>query len=59
MRDYFNCKLCDKSIRIKSKRKHLNSQYHTFLYDRIIFRYIIPNPEFLQRGNITKFCSSI
>ena len=52
MSEYFNCKLCDKSIRNKSKKKHLISQYHKFLRDSIIFRYNIPNPDFLQIENI-------
>ena len=52
MSDYFDCKLCDKSIRIESKKKHLNSQYHTYLSDGIIFKYFFPNPDFLQMENI-------
>ena len=28
MNDYFHCDQCDKIIKIRSKKKHLNSQYH-------------------------------
>ena len=31
MSDCFHRKLCDKSIKIKSKKKHLNSQNHQVL----------------------------
>ena len=54
MTDYFNCKLCDKSIKIKSKKKHLNSKYHDFWSTRIICPYIITNPHFLQIEGILK-----
>ena len=54
MSHYFKCKLCDKSINIKSKKKHLNSQYHKSLSRSIISRYIITNPDFLQIENILK-----
>ena len=37
MSDCFNCKLCDKSIKIKSKKKHQNSQYHENLTKSINF----------------------
>ena len=36
MGDYFHCDLCDKSIKIKSKKKHLTSQYHKSLTRSII-----------------------
>ena len=54
MSDYFNCKLCDKSIKIKSKKKHLNSQYHKSLRMSIISRYSVINPDFLDKDNILK-----
>ena len=54
MGDYFNCKLCDKSIMIKSNKKHLFSQYHNILCMSIISRYSITNPHFLQIENILK-----
>ena len=37
MSDYFNCMLCDKSLKIKAKKKHLNSQRHKSLSMSIIF----------------------
>ena len=52
MREYFNCKLCDKSIKIISKKKHLNSTNRQNLKDSIIFRYILQKPDFLQIDNI-------
>ena len=54
MSDCFNCKLCDKSIKIKSKKKHLNSHYQNFLSMSITSIYIITNPDFLQLENIIK-----
>ena len=54
MSDYFNCKLCDKSIRIKSKKKHTNSFNYKYLSDSKIFRYIIQNPDFLKKDNTLK-----
>ena len=54
MSEYFNCKLCDKGIKMKSKKKHLNSIYHRYLSDSIIIRYIIQNPDFLNIDNTLK-----
>ena len=54
MGEYFNCKLCDKSIKIRSEKKHLNFLYHDFLSTSIICRYIITNPDFLQIEDILK-----
>ena len=54
MSEYFNCKLCDKSIKTKSKTKHSISTNHKFLSNRILFRYIVPNPDFLHIENILK-----
>ena len=54
MNDYFNCKLCDKSIKIKCKKKHLSSQYHKSLSMSIVSRYRITNPDFLHKENIIK-----
>ena len=31
MSDYSFCKLCDKSIKVKPKKKYLNCQYHQSL----------------------------
>ena len=52
MSDHFNCKLCDKSIKIKSKKKHLNSQYHKSLSTSIISIYSVTNPDFLHIDNV-------
>ena len=54
MSEYFNWKLCDKSIKIKTKKKHLNSQYQKFLSMSIISRYNITNLDFPQIENIIK-----
>ena len=54
MRNYFNCRLCDKSIKIQSKKIQLNSQYHNFLSMSIISRYSVTNPDFLNIDNIIK-----
>ena len=48
------CKLCDKSIKIRCKKKHLNSRYHEFLGTSIICSSIIKNPDFLQKEDILK-----
>ena len=54
MSAFFNCKLCDKIFKIKTKKKHLNSQYHESLSMSIISRYSIANPDFLHIVNILK-----
>ena len=54
MSDYFHCELCDKSIKIKSKKKHLNSQYHKSLTRSIICKYTVKNPSFLHVEDILK-----
>ena len=54
MSDYFNCKLCDKSIKIKSKKKHLNSQYHKDLCMSIKCRHSVTNPDFLHTEDTLK-----
>ena len=48
MSAYFNCKLRDKSIKIKSKKKHLNSQYHRYISMSITSIYSVTNPDFLH-----------
>ena len=45
---YFHCELCDRSIKIKSKRKHLNSQNHKSLNKSIICKYTVKNPSFIH-----------
>ena len=54
MGDYLKFKLCDKSLEIKSKKKHLNSQYHKSSCMSIISRYSVTNPDFLNIDNILK-----
>ena len=48
MSNYFHCELCDKSNKIRSKKKHLNSQYHKSLTKSIIRKYTVENPSFLH-----------
>ena len=54
MSDYFHCDLCDKSIKIRSKKRHLNSQYHKSLTKRIISKYTVENPSFIHMEDILK-----
>ena len=54
MNGYFHCDLCDKSIKIRSKKKHLNSQYHKSLTRSIICKYTVKNPSFLHIEEILK-----
>ena len=54
MSDYFNCDICDKSINIKSKKRHLNSGYHKYLSSCIISKYKVENPSFLHMQDILK-----
>ena len=52
MSDYFHCKLCGKSIKVRSKKKHLNSQYHKSLTKTKICKYTVKNPNFLHIEDI-------
>ena len=54
MSDCFNCKLCDKSIKSKAKKKHRKSQNHQSLTKNKISRYYITNPKFLHVEDILK-----
>ena len=54
MNDYFHCDLCDKSIKIRSKKKHLNSQYHKSLTESIFRKNTVKNPSFLHLEDILK-----
>ena len=54
MSDYFHCELREKSIKIRSKKKHLNSKNHKSLTKSIICKYTIENPSFLHIENILK-----
>ena len=51
MSDYY-CDICDKTIKLRCKKKHLNTTLHKSLSRSIINRYCVKNPEFLQLENI-------
>ena len=50
----YHCELCDISGKIKSKKRHLNSQPHKHLDKQVINRYHVENPDFIQIENILK-----
>ena len=54
MSNYFYCELCDKSIKIRSKKRHSNSRYHKSLSSCIISKYTVENPSFLHMQDILK-----
>ena len=54
MSNFFHCEICDKSIKIRSKKKHSNSRYHKSLSESVICRYIVENPSFLHMEDILK-----
>ena len=54
MSNYFHCEICDKSIKIRSKKRHLNSRYHKSLSACIISKYTVENPSFLHMQDILK-----
>ena len=54
MNDYFHCDLCDTSIKIRFKKRHLNSQYHKSLSESIISKFTIENPSFFHMNDILK-----
>ena len=54
MSNYFHCELCDKSIKLRSKKRHLNSRYHKSLSESIISKYTVENPSFLHMKDILK-----
>ena len=54
MSNYFHCELCDKSINIRSKKRHLNSQYHISLTKSVVSKYTVENPSFLHMKDILK-----
>ena len=54
MSDYFNRKLFDKSFKIQSNKKHLNSHYHKSLSMSIISRHSVTNPDFVYTDDILK-----
>ena len=55
MNGYFHCDLCDKSIEIRSKKKHLKSQYHESLTESIICKYAVINPSFHMEDILKNF----
>ena len=54
MSDYFHSDLCDKSIKIRSKERHINSKNHKSLTESVINKYTVKNPSFLHMENILK-----
>ena len=42
----FNCKICDKTIKIKSEKEYLDSQYYQALTKSTISSYYITNTKF-------------
>ena len=54
MSKYFHCEICDKSVNIKSRKRHLNSRYHKSLSSCTISKYTIENPSFLHIQDILK-----
>ena len=51
---YFHCDLCDKSIKTRSKKKHIYSQHHKSLYESIICKYTVQNPNIHHIEDILK-----
>ena len=54
MSDCFNSKLCDKSSKNKSKKRHSNSQNLEAFTKSIISRYSISNPTFADVEDVLK-----
>ena len=54
MSNYFYCEICDKSIKIKSKKRHQNSRYHKSLTNSIICKYTVEDPNFFHMNDILK-----
>ena len=54
MNDCFHSDLCDKSIKMRSKKKHLISQYHKPLTESIICKYTVKNASFLHLEDVLK-----
>ena len=51
--DYY-CELGDKTIKIKWKKKHLNTKSHKVLSMSVIDRYCDKNPEIIEIEGILK-----
>ena len=58
MSDYY-CNLCDKTIKLKHNKKHLNTKSHTALSMSIINRYCVKNPELIEIEEIVKRMSKV
>ena len=54
MNGYFHCDSCDKSNKIRSKKKQLNSQYYKSLTSSINCKYTVKNPSFPHVEEILK-----
>ena len=54
MSNSFNCEVCDKTIKIESEKKHLNSQYQKSLSTSVVFRYSVSKPDFIHIENTLK-----
>ena len=50
----YYCNICDKTIKMRSKKKHLVSKFHKRLYYSFFIRFWIRNPEFLKIEDILK-----
>ena len=48
----YYCDTCDRTIKLRSKKKHLNTNLHRTYSNCIRNRYYIKNPEFFQIENI-------
>ena len=53
MGDYY-CNLCDKTIKLKHKSKHLNTNSNIDLAESRINKHCIKNPELIEIGEILK-----
>ena len=57
MNEQFFCDICDKSVKIETKKIHLNSQLHKDLNKYVINRYRVENPDFFSnRKFVKKLC---
>ena len=53
MSDYY-CDICDRTIKLKYKKKHLDNRLHRDLSTSVVNRYCVKNPTFLQMEDILK-----
>ena len=47
-------KLCDETIILKSKHKHLKSRKHKYLEGFLLMRHIVENPDMTQLNQIMR-----